>query len=81
MISYCIHFILLKQIFIKAKSLKIGTFTLAKLLSNTLASCSLRNFDFLPLHMEHFDSSIILLFLVITTFGFLLSVFLLHFKQ
>ena len=48
MIYYCIHFILLKQIFIKVKSLKIGTFALAKLLSNTLASCSLRNFDFLP---------------------------------
>ena len=52
-----------------------------KLLSNPLAYCSLRNFDFLLLHTKHFDKSIILPFFVLTTFGFLLSVFVLHFKK
>ena len=48
------------------KSLKIGT----------LASRSLINFAFLLSHTGYFDESIILLFSVFTTFGFLLSVFL-----
>ena len=51
-----------------------------KLPNNPLAFWSLRNFDFLLLHNEHFDKSIILPLLALTTFGFLLSVFVLHFK-
>ena len=62
-------------------SLKIGTFTSSELLNNRLASCSLRNFDFLLLHTEHFYKIIILPFFVFTTSGFLLCVFFLHFKQ
>ena len=49
------------------KSLRIGTFIPAKLFSNLLASCSLRNVDFLPLHIAHFDKSITLPFLVLTS--------------
>ena len=52
------------------KSLRIGTFIPVKLLNNPLASCYLRNFDFLLLHTEHFDRSIILPYLVLNTFGF-----------
>ena len=52
-----------------------------KLLNNPLGSCSLKKIDFLLLHTEHFDKSIILLFLVLTTLGFLPSVFFRHFKQ
>ena len=52
-----------------------------KLLNNLLASCSLINFDFLLSHTADFDKSIILLFFVLKTFGFLLSVFFLHLKQ
>ena len=61
-----------------SKSLRISISIPAKLLNNPLASCSLRNFDFLLLHTENFVKSIILLFSVFTTFGFLLSVFFLH---
>ena len=39
------------------------------------------NFVFLPSHTTHFDKSISLPFLAITSFGFLLSVFFIHFKQ
>ena len=56
-------------------------FTPVKLLSNHLASGSLRNFTFLILHTAHSEKSIILSFLVPTIFEFLLSVFFLHFKQ
>ena len=63
------------------KSLTVGTLIPVKLFSNPLVSCSLRNFDFLQLHTEHIDESILPLFLMPTTFGFLLSVFLLPFKQ
>ena len=52
-----------------------------KLLNNTLASCSLINFDFLQPQTAQFDESIVLPFFVFTTFGFLISVFFLHFKQ
>ena len=64
-----------------SKSLRIGIFIPVNLLNNPLASCSLIKFDFLLLHTAHFDTSIILPFLVFKTFGFLLSVFFLHFKQ
>ena len=63
------------------KSLRNGIFIPVKLLNNLLASCSLINFNFLILHTAHFDKSIIHPFLVLATLGFLLSVFLLHFKQ
>ena len=63
------------------KSLKTGSFTPVKLINNPLAACSLRNFNFLLLHTEHFDKSIIIPFLVPTTFGFLLSVFFLNLRQ
>ena len=46
-----------------------------KLLTNSPASCSLINFNFLPLHTRHFAKIVIRSFLVLTTFGFLLSVF------
>ena len=63
------------------KSLKIGTLIPVNLLNNPPAFCSLRNFDFLLSHTAHSDKSIILPFLVFTTFGFLLFVFLLHYEQ
>ena len=63
------------------KSLRISTFIPNKLLNNHVATCSLRNFNFLLLQTAHFDKSITFPFLVLTTFGFLLSVFFLHFKQ
>ena len=52
--------------------LKNGTIPPNKVLNNPLAPCSLRNFDFLILHTEHFNKSIILVF---KTSGFLLCVF------
>ena len=52
-----------------------------KLFNDPLPSCSLINFYFLLIHTENFDKSIILPFLVFTTFVFLLPVFFLHFKQ
>ena len=66
------------------KSLKIDIFTsvklfpsnyscqtiCAKLFHNPVASCSLRNFDFLLLHTKHFDETIILPFLDLATFDF-----------
>ena len=61
-------------------SLKIGI-SIPNLLNNPLAFCSYRNFNFLLLHTEQFDKRIILPSLVLTTFGFLFSVFFLHFKQ
>ena len=57
------------------KSLKIGISNPSKLLNNPVASCCLINFEFLLLHTEHFDKDNILSFLVLTTFGFLLSVY------
>ena len=54
---------------------KIGTFIPNKVLNTSLVSWSLRNFDFLLLKTAHFNKSIILPFLVLTTFGFLLPVF------
>ena len=54
------------------KSLKMSTFIPAKLLNNSPAPCSIRNFNFLLLHATHFDKIITLLFLVLTIFGFLL---------
>ena len=61
--------------FIIGKSIRIGSFTPVKFLKNALVYCSLINFDFVLLHTENFDKRIILPFLVLTTFGFLLSVF------
>ena len=52
-----------------------------KILNKQLASCSLINFDFLLSHTAHLDKSIILQFYVLATFGFLLSVFFVHFKK
>ena len=63
------------------KSPRIGIFTSLKLRNNPQASCSLRNFNFLLLQTVQFDKSNIFPFLVLTAFGFLLSVFFLHFKQ
>ena len=57
------------------KSLNASTLIPVKLFNNPLASCSLRNFKFLLLHTEHIDESILPLFLILTTFGFLLSAF------
>ena len=52
-----------------------------KLLNNPFTCCSLMNFDFLLLHIAHFDKIIVLSLLVFETFGSMLSVFFLHFKQ
>ena len=50
-----------------------------KLLNNAFACCSLINFDFLLPHIAHFDKIIVLPLVVFKTFGFMLSVFFLHF--
>ena len=50
-------------------------FAPSKLANNPLASCSLINLDFLLLHTEHLNKSIILSFFVFKTSGFLLCVF------
>ena len=60
------------------KSLKIGTLIPVNLLNDLSGSSSLINLDFLLLHTAHFDKSIIILFLVFTIFGCLLSVFFPH---
>ena len=59
-------------------SLKISTL-IPKLHNDSLASCSLINFDFLLLHTAPFDKSIVFPFLVLTTSGFLFSVFFLFY--
>ena len=46
-----------------------------KLLNNPFTCCSLINFDFLLLHIAHFDKIIVLSLLVFETFGSMLSVF------
>ena len=56
------------------KSLRIDPFIPVNLLNNSLASCSLKVLDFLRLHTAHFNKTIVLPFLVFTTFLFLLSV-------
>ena len=63
---------LLKEVYLKV--------SIPKLLNNSLASCSLKKIDFLLWHTAHFDKSIILLFLLFTTFLFLLSLFFLLFE-
>ena len=63
------------------KSLRDGIYAPVKLRNNFLASCFLRKFDFWLLHTAYFDKSIILPFLIITTLGYLRSVFFLPFKQ
>ena len=52
-----------------------------KLFNKHFVSWFLINIDFLLSHNAHFDKSIILPFFVSVTLGFLLFVFLLHFKQ
>ena len=56
-------------------------FKIPKLLNNIFACCSLINFDFLLSHAARFHKIIVLPLLVFETFGFMLSVFFLHFKQ
>ena len=63
------------------KGISLKSVLIPKLLNNTLALCSLINFDFLLSHIAHFEKSIVLPFFVLTTFRFLLSVFFLHFRQ
>ena len=46
-----------------------------KLLNNHFASCFLINFDFLLLHMTHFDNIFVLPLPVFETLGLTLSVF------
>ena len=60
---------------IKTKGILLKGIFIPKLLNNPLASCCLRNFDVLLSHITQFDKSIIYLFFVLATFGFLLSVF------
>ena len=52
-----------------------------KLVNNPFACCSLINFDVLLPHIAQFDKIIVLALVVFKTFGFMLSVFFLHFKQ
>ena len=59
-VYYCIHFIVLKQVF---KLLRIGTFIPVNLLNNPLASCSLINFGFWLSHTAHFDKDLFWKFL------------------
>ena len=63
------------------KGIKLKDVLIPKLLNNPLGSCCLINFNFLLLYTAHFDKGIILTFLVHKTFGFLLFLFFLHFKQ
>ena len=63
------------------KSILLKGVFIPKLLNNPLVSCSLINFYFVLSHTAHFDKNIILSFFVLGTFGFLISVFFLHFKQ
>ena len=49
---------------------------ISKLLNNQLASCSSINLEFLQSHTASFDESIIYLFFVFLTLGFLLSIFI-----
>ena len=60
------------------KSIRISIFISVKLLNHILTAYSSRNFDFLILHTEHFDKTMIFPFLVLTTFGVLLSAFFLR---
>ena len=62
------------------KILLKGVF-IPKLLNNPLVSWCLINFDFLILHTVHYDKRIIHPYFNLGTFGFLFSVFFLHFKQ
>ena len=52
-----------------------------KLLNNSFASSFLINIDFLLPHIAHFDNVIALPLLGLETFGFIFSVFFLHFNQ
>ena len=52
-----------------------------KLLNNFFASCFFIVLDFLLLHTAHFDTNIVLPFLVFETFKFMFSVFYLHYRQ
>ena len=49
-----------------------------KLFNIPLAFCFLKNFDFLPPHIAHFDNIIVLPLLVFQTRGFVPPVFFLH---
>ena len=63
------------------KSLRIGNFIPVKLLNNRLTPCVFINFNFLLSRTAHFDKSIILPFFALAAFGFLLSIFFIHFNQ
>ena len=73
-IALILHF--QNKLFAMGKSVKIGIFIPIKLPNDALAFCPLINFDFLLLHIAHFDKSIIFLFQVFTDF-----VFFLHIEQ
>ena len=65
----------------KVKEILLKGVCFPELLNNPIASYSLINFNFSLSHTAHFDKGIILPFFALTTFGFLLSVFFLRFKQ
>ena len=52
-----------------------------KSVKKPLVFYSLINLDFLIRHTVQFDESIILPFFIFLTFGFILAIFFLHFKQ
>ena len=52
-----------------------------RLVNNTFAFCFLINLAFLATHIAHLDNIIVLPLPVFKTFGFMFSVFFLHFKQ
>ena len=62
-------------------SMLVNGVQIPKLLNDSFYSCSLINFDFLPLHTAYFYKIIFLLLLAFETLGFVSSVSSLHFKQ
>ena len=57
------------------KGIRLKGVLIHQVLNNVLASRSLVNFDFVLVRTADFDKSIILLFLVFTTFSFSIFVF------
>ena len=63
------------KIFDLVKLLRIDTFIPVNSLYNALAACCLINVKFLLPYTAHFDKGIVIMILVTTTIGFLLSAF------
>ena len=82
LVYYCIHFILLEKKLLWANNLKsVLLFLPVYLIIHWLLALNFFLFFFLLSQTTHFDKSIFLSYLVLKTFGILLSAFFLHFKQ